>query len=135
MSDVSVRPTGHHILIRPMPVKKETDWGFQMVIEGSPQEKMEKSGRGIGEVIAMGPQAYLAHASHLYDYVKARGLSEAALAPWCRVGDVILYQKNAGKYTFDPVTGEEMYLVHDEDVQAVYPPYSEWDKDLRDLRL
>lgn len=129
----SIRPAGHHLLVRPVEVERETKSGIILSVEGSMVEKLEKAGRMLGEVVAIGPQAWLAHAAGLADYVHTYGAGGESLKPWAEVGDMILYSKHAGKFVFDPISGEELYLIHDEDVLAGLPPKSEWKIDLMDL--
>lgn len=38
---------------------------------------------------------------------------------WCAVGDHVAYAKYSGKWVKDPVTGEELLLVNDEDLVAL----------------
>jgi co-chaperonin GroES (HSP10) len=134
-TETKIRPTGHHIVVKPQTLETKTEWGFEYIAEGTNSEKLEKAGRAFGEVLAVGDQAYVAHASHLFDYAVAAGLEPSRLDPWCRVGDVVFYQKNAGKFIFDPMTGAELYLVHDEDILAVLPPYEEWEHDITKKRI
>lgn len=122
---MTVRPVGHHVLVEPLEWKKETEWGFQLTPhEESQMAKLEKAGRMIGTLIAYGPQAWKAHAVALAKggHVK----DPEVLSNWAQVGDLVMYARYAGKALFDPVTGQEYYLVHDEDIMAVFPPIEEW---------
>lgn len=130
-----IKPTGHHLVVKPMPIKEKTDSGIIVAREGSEHAKMQKAGRDIGTILAIGPQAFLAHASALYDYARLTEVAPSKLEAWCKVGDVVYYAKNAGRFLFDPMSGEELYIIHDEDVQAVLPPYDEWKHDIRELRI
>ena len=103
--------------------------------DGSQLEAMEKTGRYIGTVLAIGPQAYVAHASALFDYAVANDVDPGVLEPWCEVGEMVVYQRNAGKFVWDPMSGEELYVIHDEDVIAAIPPEEEWEHDIRMKRL
>jgi co-chaperonin GroES (HSP10) len=120
----NIRPTGHNILIAPIVQEKETAWGFQLnPTESSTGAVMDRAGRQYGTLVAAGPQAWKAHAVGLLDLVEAR---DPALDAWAKVGDTVMYSRYAGKGVYDPLTGEEYYLLHDEDVLAVLPPHSEW---------
>ena len=119
----NIKPTGHNILIAPIVAEKETAWGFQLnPTESSTGAVMDRAGRQYGTLIAVGPQAWVAHAAAIAKYVR----DPEALAAWAHVGDTVMYSRYAGKGVYDPLTGEEYYLLHDEDVLAVLPPHSEW---------
>lgn len=127
----SIRPCGHHIVVQPIELPKKSKGGILLNFEGSQYEKLEKASRMIGVILAVGPQAWAAHAASLADLDGAtrKGLMDL----WANEGDTVLYSRHAGKYVFDPMSGEELYVIHDEDVLAVLPPQSEWKTDLLDL--
>ena len=132
----SIRPTGHHLIVSPLKIKEKTESGIIVSLEGSSYEKLNKSNREIGEVLAMGPQAYAAHRAALWDYAVTDETVEAKLLDnWCQVGDMVFYSRNSGRFVFDPMSGEELYAIHDEDVIAVIPPEAEWKHDIRELRI
>lgn len=130
MTTPSIKPTGHHVLVTPLAWEKETDWGFALTPhENSESAKLEKAGRMYGTLVAVGPQAWKAHAVALL-----KGLPELvyrrfidATESWARVGDTIMYSRYAGKSLFDPITGQEYYLIHDEDILAVLPAKDDWE--------
>ena len=83
-----------------------------------------------GVLVAAGPQAWKAHAKAILDYLGstdpyARKPGDL-LGDWAVIGDTVMYSRYAGKGVYDPLTGEEYYLIHDEDVLAVLPPHTEW---------
>lgn len=123
MSKPSITPSGHNILISPLEWEKETAWGFQLnPTDASTGAVMDRAGRQYGILVAIGPQAWVAHASAIAKYAK----NPEALAPWAALGDTVMYSRYSGKGVYDPMTGLEYYLIHDEDVLAVLPPHTEW---------
>lgn len=117
----TIRPVGHKILIAPLEWKVETDWGFQVTSHAdSESAKVEKAGRMIGVLTAKGPQAWKAFAAMLKDE------DGNVLADWAEEGDTVMYSRFSGKEIYDPDTGQEFYLINDEDVLAVLPPQDEW---------
>jgi co-chaperonin GroES (HSP10) len=124
----SIKPAGHHLVVAPVEVENETKSGIIVVVKGSMLERLEKAGRMIGEVLAIGPQCWLAHAAALEHYAEPE-----SLGPWAKVGEMVIYSKHAGKFIFDPISGDEVYLIHDEDVLATLPPQADWKVDVADL--
>lgn len=118
-----IKPAGHHILVAPLEWDKETEWGFALTPhESSETARLEKAGRMYGTLVAIGPQAWKAHAA---------GLAKGCFAipvydDWAKVGDTVMYSRYAGKNIYDPASGQELYLIHDEDILAVLPPKEEW---------
>ena len=84
----------------------------------------------IGEVLAIGPQCWKAHAAALIDLPDA--LKQDAMEPWCSVGDWVLYSRHAGKFVNDPLVpleeqeDSELYVINDDDVIAILPPQDQW---------
>ncbi len=132
----SIKPCGHHLVVKPIELPKKSPGGILLNFEGSHFEKIEKASRMIGVIAALGPQCWAAHAASLADL--AEGIENAdvkagLMNKWANEQDTVLYSRHAGKYVFDPMSGDELYLIHDEDVLAVLPPQSEWTADLLDL--
>lgn len=125
----SIRPAGHHLLVKPLEVKNETESGIIVTVKGSQIERLEKAGRMIGEVVALGPQCWVAHAAALLSVTDDTRVLEG----WAVVGEMVIYSRHAGKFVFDPISGEELYLIHDEDVLAGLPPQDDWEVDMADL--
>lgn len=123
----NVKPVGHHLVVEPIEFENETESGIIIAVEGSHQEKLEKATRMLGRVVAIGPQAFKAHAAAL------EGWPAEVQADWCKVDDMIMYARHAGKFIKDPIEGTEYYLIHDEDVKAVLPPLSEWKLDQTEI--
>ncbi len=119
----SIRPCGHHVVVQPVTLKTETESGIVLVVDGGQQEKLEKAGRMLGTLVAVGPQAWVAHSVAL----------ERGKEPWAEVGDTVLYSRHSGKFVQDPMTKEEMYVLADDGILAVLPPQEEWNIDVFDL--
>lgn len=89
---------GHRVLIKPVFESEETDWGFKLDV--GDDFKRHKAAAHVGEIISIGPNAWLA-----FDNGK----------PWAEVGDKVYFAKYGGKFiTFED---EEYIIVNDEDVQ------------------
>lgn len=93
---------GNRVIIKPDPVKKETDWGFQM--GGDDYERDEKVACTTGAVIDYGPAAWL-------DPIMGG-------KPWVEKGDRVVYAKYAGKFIKNPEDGEEYVVVNDDAIQV-----------------
>jgi co-chaperonin GroES (HSP10) len=96
---VNIIPAGHKILVRPKPV--ETKHGDIILVK---DEVRELAATTEGEVVALGPTAYLK-------------VDDGR--PWVQVGDKILYAKYAGALAVDPATKENYIVIHDVDVVCV----------------
>ena len=120
-----IKPAGHHILVAPLEWEEETEWGFALTAHDTTETaRLEKAGRMYGTLVAVGPQAWKAHAAGL---MKGDALFENSIyADWAAVGDTIMYSRYAGKNIYDPESGQELYLIHDEDILAVLPPKEKW---------
>lgn len=134
MQSTSIKPAGHHLVVAPVKLPEKSKGGIIVNLEGSQWERLEKAGRMIGVVIAIGPQAWKAHAANLAGYGES---GSTMYDDWAKVGDTILYSRHAGKYVFDPMDVEkrELYLIHDEDVLAALPDQADWLVDLLDLTV
>jgi co-chaperonin GroES (HSP10) len=66
-------------------------------------KKREDASVDRGIVLAVGPTAW----------------KDFGSAPWCKVGDEILFAKFAGKFITDPETQDDVCILNDEDVVAV----------------
>ena len=116
----TIQPVGHKILIKPLEWESKTEWGFQITAtEDSESAKIEKAGRMVGTIVAVGPQAWKAFAVGIQAFTDAIG-------DWAKVDDTVMYARYAGKAIYDPITGDEYYLINDEDVLAVMPPQDDW---------
>lgn len=136
MSTTSIVPCGHHLVVEPIKLPEKSKGGIILTIEGSESEKLEKGGRMIGTILAIGPQCWKAHAAALDHILDSRSPARDA---WAAVGDTVLYARHAGKFCFDPTddaaTKRDLYLIHDDDVLAKLPPQSEWSLEYNDITV
>lgn len=131
MTSPSIKPCGHHVLVAPMEWEQRTETGIYLTPhEDSEFAKLEKAGRMYGTLEAVGPQAWKAHAAALLKGINFEWLAKVLLKhtdDWAQIGDTVMYSRYAGKSVFDPKTGAEYYLIHDEDILAVLPAKEEWE--------
>lgn len=129
----AIKPCGHNLVVEPLKLPEKSKGGIIITHAGTMFEKLEKAGRMVGVIKAIGPQCWAAHAAPLLDLFigdpKSRH-KDPMLQPWAKEGDTVLYSRHAGKFIFDPVSTVEMYIIHDEDVLAVLPPREEWAESL-----
>lgn len=120
------------MVVEPVKLPEKSKGGIVINVEGTMNERLERAGRMLGVVQAIGPQCWKAHAASLADVVEER---DPALGPWCQVGDTVMYARHAGKFMFDPMQEDmrELYVVNDDDIIAVLPPQSEWVLDVTDI--
>ena len=45
---------------------------------------------------------------------------------WAEVGETVLYSRYAGRELYDPLTGQEFYVINDEDIICGLPAQEEW---------
>jgi len=100
------QPTGYRLLIKPVEIKQHSAGGIALP---EMAQKAQEHLRHIGQVAAMGPEAY-AH--------------EKFTGPWCRPGDWIAYGQYAGQtLTVRGPDGPVQYrLINDDEVLAVVDP-------------
>lgn len=108
ISDMRVR--GHRVLLKPEFPEEVTESGI--VISTQTQLKQEKAATDTGRVIAVGNTCW-----HSFDRYTPDGKRNPSWAPWCEVGDLVLFAKYGGKFV---TVGDETYVVvNDEDIQGV----------------
>lgn len=124
----SIEPCGHHLVVQPITLPEKSSGGIIITLEGTEGDRLERAGRMIGVILAVGPQCWKAHAANLQEF--AAGYMDPVMLDWAHVGDTVLYARHAGKYVFDPMDEQEekreLYLIHDDDVLAKLPAQSEW---------
>ena len=98
---------GHRILIKPEAVEKVSAGGIVIARPGK-GDQLEQMGTDRGTVVAIGPLCW-----HLFDK------DSPEWAPWCKVGDRVVFARYAGKTVEHPETKEKFFLMLDEDIQAV----------------
>jgi len=129
----TIVPVGHHLVVEPITLPEKTKGGIIVQHKGTDWDKLAKASRMIGTVLAVGPQCWKAHAASVAEFVG--GSDPAATGPWCVVGDLIFYNRHAGKFMFDPMLPDmkETYVINDDDVIAVLPPFADWTVDILDV--
>lgn len=110
---MGIKAAGFRILVKPVEIKKKTESGI--IIEYGENEKLEKGARVMGRVVDIGPAAW-----------KKEDLGGFN---WCKIGDMVLYARYAGKFVKDPVTQEEYVALNDEDVICIVEGYEDNDTD------
>jgi len=102
---MTISVVGNRILLKPHfdeeVIKEGALKGFKMDVGET--FKREKAATVVGEVIGIGPNAW-----HEFDG-----------EPWCEVGDIVYFAKFGGKFVTDD-EGEELILINDLDIQAIY---------------
>lgn len=100
---MSLEVLGHRVLCRPETIEEVTESGIYIATD----IKREKQATQKGTVLGIGPLAFRTWDSDNQKFVGD---------PWVDVGDEVLWPKYAGKIFNDPDTGEEVYILNDEDV-------------------
>ncbi len=114
-----LKPVAHRLLVKPDAIIEEQELAkshaklkeLNFVIEKPDnQKKRDLQGTESGTIIAIGPMAW----KHS-DY----GYPSADWAPWCKVGDKVVFARYVGKLWPHPDTKEEFLIMNDEDIQLV----------------
>lgn len=101
MSNLSIEPLGHRLLLELEPVEEVTKGGILI-----PETRERNASRTIGTIVAIGPNCWKAFDDG---------------APWAEIGDVVIVSKYDGKRIKDPDHPEKDYLVvNDDDIQVKY---------------
>ena len=96
MSEVTLKPVGYRLLIKPDSLEEITDGGIVLIHK---DEIAAKAATVRGTVVAIGPNCWTGE------------------TPWVDVGDRVQYAKYSGKMVDDPDDIKNPYLViNDEDV-------------------
>ena len=102
---MNVIPCGHRLVVKPFKLEEVDEVYQRAKLSGlqivRPNEKREDASVDKGIVLAVGPTCWPDE------------------APWCKVGDTILFAKFAPKFVEDPVTKESIGILNDLDVVAV----------------
>jgi len=103
------KPAGHRVLIQPDKVE-ETDELYKRAAEAgidlshTQEKEREDAAQTIGTILQIGDTAWK-------DY---------KCDPWAKVGDRVAYGRYSGKVICDPDSGEELWIINDDDVQYVF---------------
>ena len=103
-----IKAIGFKVIIKPKEIKKYSAGGIELALD----ERMEKRAQDIGTIVQFGED----FAKDYNPTTKYWGL---------KPGDQVYYAKYAGKWIDDPDTGEELLVLHDEDICAIYIPKGE----------
>jgi co-chaperonin GroES (HSP10) len=100
------KPVGYRVKVRPEKVEEVSKGGI--IVATGETKKLEQAAQVRGTVLEVSPVAYL-------EYI------EKGLEPWCKVGDVVLYQKHAGMRVLgdDGKPRDDELLLNDTDITAV----------------
>lgn len=90
-----MKALGYRILIKPDDVEKVSKGGIIVVTN----EQREAAKVDTGTIVDIGPSAW--------DEIDKKG--------WAKVGDRILFSRYSCKYIQDPVTGERIGVLNDDD--------------------
>lgn len=92
---------GNRVLIKPKDLERKTASGI--IVEYGEAEKRHKVATMEGVIVGIGPLAW-------HDWADG--------SHWVEVGDKVIFAQYAGKVVKDPETGEEFFVINDEDVQV-----------------
>jgi len=95
---------GYRILVKPKEIKRKSDGGIIISIEGMNEDRLEQSGNQMGTIVGIGHTCW-------------QGSLEQE--PWAEVGDEIIFSKHAGRFIYDPETEEQFLTINDDDVLIV----------------
>ncbi len=101
---------GYRILIKVQGAKKQTEWGFEL-IHNEKDQRMENSGCQTAMVLDVGGTCWT-------------NKDGDDLGAWCKVGDKILFSKNAARFIHipgelteeDELANLELAIINDTDV-------------------
>lgn len=102
---MAITPCGHRLVIQPFKqdevdeVVKSAKASGLLIVNNNQAREDASVDKGI--VLAIGPSAWPNE------------------APWCEVGDTVLFVKFSPKFVEDPETSEMVGILNDEDVVAV----------------
>jgi co-chaperonin GroES (HSP10) len=97
-----IKALGFRVLVDKDEPETTTAGGIVLAID----EKLEKHKVNTGTVLSIGPNAFKAYGK---DY---------SGAPWCSVGDKVIFSRYAGVIVVDPDTAKEYTLLNDDDIAA-----------------
>lgn len=103
--EVLPQPVGYRILLA-LPPEKETVGEKGVILAPEDLRRREQTASIIGNVIAMGPDAY-------------KDPTKFPSGPWCNVGDWVLFKSYSG--TRVKVKGQEFRLINDDTIEGIAP--------------
>lgn len=111
-------PVAHRLIIKPDKLEEEQmlDRQFEelaksrfSVVKPDGQDKREKRGVTTGTVVSIGWMAWRIFQGDNENW-----------RPWCKVGDRVEFARYAGEMIYHPDTGEELFVLNDEDILLVH---------------
>ena len=102
---------GWRLLVRPVEIRPKTKGGILLpdIVKDDAHYL-----NTVGRVLSVGPLAFRQEDYHLYTTKDAMGFPAAQFDPWVKVGDFVLYGKNAGKRIV--YKGVKLVLLNDDHV-------------------
>ena len=98
---------GYRILVKAKEIERVSEGGIIVRVEGSQEDRLEQAGNQWGTVVSIGHTCWKG------------GVNDLVQEPWCKEGDEIIYSKHAGRYVYDPDTGEDFLMINDDDVHCI----------------
>jgi len=95
---------GNRVIVKPDEVEKISEGGIHLPAAMDSYERREKSETTTGEVVGIGPAAWL-------DPIMGG-------KRWAEIGDRVIYAKYSCKYITDPEDGKEYVIMNDDAIQA-----------------
>ena len=109
---------GHRVLVEPMAVAE-----FSGLIKlNADTQKSDRLAVTLGTVLQIGDLCW-------------KDLGD--VPPWCKVGDLVLFQRYGGARVHDPVPNEfreDVALINDQDIQAVITRYNEYKEEYNKVK-
>lgn len=115
---------GYRILVKPFPIKEKTAGGLYITDNTQDQESLVTT---VGIVMDIGALAYtredmLVTEELVGDEHNPMGYTRQVVKPWCKVGEVVVYGKYAGKKIM--WGGVPYVFLNDDEIIATYPQKS-----------
>ena len=101
---MSIKPTGHHVLIEPDEFEETTESGIVIAIDRGTIDR-EQAATTRGHIVAVGSTAW----------------SDPGLGgtPWAKVGDYVYYTRHVSKTITDNETGKDYFLLTDDNILCI----------------
>lgn len=99
-------PTGNRILVKPAPVETMSKGGIALPVD----EKLYQQAAQHGTLVRCGEIAFKEFTN---------GAFKAVYEPYAAIGDTVFYKRFSGAAIKDEDTGEEFFIMNDNDIIAV----------------
>ena len=129
---MKIEPAGHRVIVRPDPLSEVEQRELQQYESlkskgfevADPDRKRKEQTVIIGTVVAVGAQAWIAHAlsiinnrKELFEAGFSAEVIAAACKPWAKVGDRVYFAKYGG-YVIEE-DGIQYRMLNDEDITGI----------------